>query len=383
MKIGFHSLHALVLMLVMAFGGWQYGRAAYSLESWMYPLGPGEFLQGFTTRAWQRQLDAAFSARGTLVGLSNGLRYLLFSSGGQQVRVGHGGWLFLAEEIQYEGQLKFGRAVDTSTAMATRLDLIAATSKALAAQGVEVFVVLVPSKALVHDPELGGGRFASHIEPRYTGAIAGLRQRGVNAVDVLTKFRGIAPSTDLYARGDTHWNSEGALLAAGEIAAAVRRSGLNLAAKEFETLEIGPPIARDGDLIRLMGVADMPPPLRPPADWVRQWTTREKAGAPAQLGLFADEAVPAVLIGSSYSNAGNFHGFLQQALRAKVLNAAVGAGGLLKSMTSYLQNDAFKHSKPKALIWEIPERILRLPLSTEREWLAKMGMQDPAAAARP
>jgi alginate O-acetyltransferase complex protein AlgJ len=71
---------------------------------------------------------------------------------------------------------------------------------------------------------------------------------------------------------------------------------------------------------------------------------------------------------------GNFHGYLQQELSAKVLNTAKDGGGLLQAGTSYLTDNAFQSSKPKILVWEVPERFLYSKLSDEATWLQKVGL---------
>jgi alginate O-acetyltransferase complex protein AlgJ len=52
-----------------------------------------------------------------------------------------------------------------------------------------------------------------------------------------------------------------------------------------------------------------------------------------------------------------------------VLNTAKDGGGFLQAITAYLKDDSFKTSKPKVLIWEIPERMLQSPISDEKGWL--------------
>jgi alginate O-acetyltransferase complex protein AlgJ len=86
--------------------------------------------------------------------------------------------------------------------------------------------------------------------------------------------------------------------------------------------------------------------------------------------------VPVVLTGTSYSLRANFAGFLQQALTAKVLNAAKDGGGFLLATTQYLKDDAFRSAKPKLLLWELPERFLYSPLVEEPQWLKNVGL-DP------
>ena len=99
-----------------------------------------------------------------------------------------------------------------------------------------------------------------------------------------------------------------------------------------------------------------------------------QTSADIAAGLFGDAAVSVTLTGTSYSLRGNFHGFLQQALSAKVLNAAKDGGGLLQATTAYLTDDAFKSAKPKILVWEVPERFLYSPLDDEPKWLKTVGL---------
>lgn len=131
---------------------------------------------------------------------------------------------------------------------------------------------------------------------------------------------------------------------------------------------------RPGDLIRLMGLEQVPNALRPKPDQEAPDLTIEKGAGKAQQGLFGDSAVPVVLTGTSYSMRGNFQGYLQEFLAAKVLNTAKDGGGFLQAITAYLKDDAFKAAKPKVLIWEVPERMLRSPLEDEATWVAKSGL---------
>jgi alginate O-acetyltransferase complex protein AlgJ len=86
--------------------------------------------------------------------------------------------------------------------------------------------------------------------------------------------------------------------------------------------------------------------------------------------------MPVVLTGTSYSQRGNFHGFLQQALSAKVLNTAKDGGGFLHGATQYLKDEAFRSSKPKVLIWEVPERFLGAEPEGEEKWLQTVGLRQ-------
>jgi alginate O-acetyltransferase complex protein AlgJ len=123
-----------------------------------------------------------------------------------------------------------------------------------------------------------------------------------------------------------------------------------------------------------MGLAETPKALRPRPDIETPVVTLQSS-ADSSAGLFGEMVVPIALTGTSYSLRGNFHGYLQQELSAKVLNTAKDGGGLLQAGTSYLTDNAFQSSKPKVLVWEVPERFLYSKLSDEATWLKKVGLQ--------
>ena len=72
---------------------------------------------------------------------------------------------------------------------------------------------------------------------------------------------------------------------------------------------------------------------------------------------------------------GNFHGYLQQALTAKVLNVAKDGGGLLQATTEYLTDESFRSAKPKVLVWEVPERFMFTKLDGEPKWLERVALR--------
>jgi alginate O-acetyltransferase complex protein AlgJ len=74
--------------------------------------------------------------------------------------------------------------------------------------------------------------------------------------------------------------------------------------------------------------------------------------------LLGEFEIPVTLVGTSYSKRANFHGFLEQALGARVLNAARDAAGFIQSANEYFSDDAFRSAPPRVLIWEVPERVL-------------------------
>ena len=81
------------------------------------------------------------------------------------------------------------------------------------------------------------------------------------------------------------------------------------------------------------------------------------------------------LIGSSYSVNANFAGYLQQALNAPLVNVAEAGGGFARAAQHYLNGKTFKETKPKLVVWEIPERVVGQPLNDDDKaleaWAAK------------
>ena len=358
-------LAAATLLGVMAAGAWQVLRAACVPGGLDVPRGAADFREGRTTGELQRLIDRNLPAREQLIAAANSARYLLTRGGGEKVRVGKDGWLFLTDE------LRFHPGGDAH--LQARAALLGAAARELDRQGTKLIVALVPDKARIHADKLAGGAYPRYLATRYPDALAAMRNNGVTVVDLLAPLAGGSKRETVYYRSDTHWNQAGARLAAQAIAAAVRQAGIRIEQTAFTTVAAGAPAERAGDLIRLMGLDNMPNALRPPPDVESPATTRQ-ASADAGGGLFGDAGMPVVLTGTSYSLRANFHGYLQQALSAKVLNTAKDGGGFLTAASEYLSNDAFRSDKPKVLIWELPERFLQEPLEKETGWLARVGL---------
>ena len=357
-------LAALTLGAVMLAGAWQMLQAAHHPDGLAFPRGWTDFREGRSTGQLEKQLDHKLPARPVMIAVANGARYLLTGGAGEQVRSGSDGWLFLAEELRYDAA--------GAAHLAARAELLAGATRALAAQGVRLLVAVVPDKARIYPNYLAGGVYPDYLRSRYPDALAILRAGGVHAIDLLTPLQGAARSAQVYYSSDTHWNQLGAQRAAAAIAEEVRGTGVELAASTFSS-SVGAPTTRPGDLIRLMGVQDMPAALRPPFDTEAPASTRQTS-VDAPSGLFGDVAVPVVLTGTSFSLRGNFHGYLQEALSAKVLNTAKDGGGFLQAPGAYFKDDAFATDKPVVLVWEVPERMLQAPLDKEAGWLASVGL---------
>jgi alginate O-acetyltransferase complex protein AlgJ len=359
------TIAAVVTIAVMLLGAGQVLSTLLSDTELVYPKTWLDFREGRTTGTLEKQIDHKLPARSDLIAAANSIRLAVTGGTGEQVRAGKDGWLFLTDEIRFES--------GSDIHMRTRIDLLAAVSTLLDQQGVKLVLLLVPDKARVHSDRLLTGRYPTSNESRYQQAIEQLSEKKVAVVDVLTPLRKQAAKTEVYYRTDTHWNQLGAKIAAYATAIAIGEMKIPIQKVAFESRESSDLTERAGDLIRMIGLESAPSFLRPRNDYEAAVTTTQTS-SDRPLGLFGDAAVDVALTGTSYSLRGNFHGFLQEALSTKVLNGAKDGGGLLQATKQYLTDEAFKTSRPKILIWEIPERFLQEKLDGENAALAQFGL---------
>ena len=282
------------------------------------------------------------------------LRWRLFGSGGPQVAVGCGGWLYLMEELR--------PWPDDEAAMTARAGALHRVADALAARGIALLLVVVPDKTRIEAASACGVPYSAQAR----GRLAAFRAKlgGLAAADVAAAFA--AAPGPVFQHTDTHWNQAGAALAARTVAAAVAQAPIRRG-RRFAT-ESSAEADRPGDLLRLMSlenVPDLPLPLRPLPDRERLDTTTQTEG-PEPGGLLDDAAVAdVVLLGSSFSVNGNFHGRLQEALGASVGQFGQEGGGFWRSARDYFRSAAFRETPPKLVIWEFPERVVGQPIVAE------------------
>ena len=126
--------------------------------------------------------------------------------------VGKNEWLFYNNEITDASQL---------TATNTSLDLIKRFNKVLAANGVELVVVMIPLKMRVYSEFLPDDiKINDYMASNYDRMSKGLRAANVTTADLNTAFVNSPKrnsETPLFFRLDTHWTPTGAMLAAETI----------------------------------------------------------------------------------------------------------------------------------------------------------------------
>src|SRR5277367_6359074 len=120
-----------------------------------------------------------------------------------------------------------------------------------------------------------------------------------------------------------------------------------------------------------------PFPLRPRGD--EEATTVIEQSAAANVGLLDETPAPQLaVIGTSFSRRANFVPFLSLALTAPVDNRAEDGGGVANAAIAYFANPEFLKSPPRAIVWEIPERMIEEPVSdADAHWADTLGEEQP------
>lgn len=350
-------LAGLAMLGVMSLGAWQAAQALQQPGLKDIPQTLTDVRSGVFGDQFSHFLDHNLPWRPQLIAWANAGRYVLVQGAGDQVRLGSDEWLFSVEEIEY-----FRQADEFQQ---TRVAVVAQLAEALKQKQVQLVIALVPDKARIQSGKLSGQHYPQWYQARYASILRQLQARQVAVVDVqqaMKAAQSAQPDLALYYRTDTHWNQQGAALAAQAIATTVKQKGWSVASVAFQTTATEAPAPRVGDLLRMMGLENMPDLLRPNPDVERTETTVKAEGAPS-MGLLGDVQIPVTLVGTSYSLRANFHGYLQAALSADVLNVAQDGGGFIQSMEAYIKDEAFRTSPPQVLIWEIPERVFSRPLA--------------------
>lgn len=298
--------------------------------------------------------------------------YLLAGSYGPQVRQGCASWLFLQEELQ--------AAARPAHNMRDRVAMVDKVALRLKREQVKLIVLMVPDKSRVlPQAECGLPRPVSY-QGRLPDWNAALRSRDILVADATPAMASLAEQGKAaYWRLDSHWTQAGAAVAAQSVRQALLQADALPTAELTSERVVQAPRARLGDLIRLAGLENLAPYWLPAPDIETPIRFRHAALASATgsdddlaAQLFGDAVrPPLVLVGTSFSHAADFEGFLSESLALPVINMARDGGGMWEAMQVYLSPAAGKREWPSLLIWEIPERYIQAPLSpAEADWLA-------------
>lgn len=306
-----HNLSGFFLILLLLCGA---GMSA----AYMPPL------KNFSEKAYNEALPLEQPSRN----LWGRAEHALFTEGRKGVVVGADGVLYSAEE--------FTCPRGWQTNLERNFIYISSIRQQMQVQGIELRILLVPSKLRVY--------------PQFTppSCRQGLYEAGRivtgDQVDLLKLS--MASHAPAFMLTDTHWSPYGVTLAAEALAKLA--PGLPKQTYELRLMGRG---QHKGDLLRyLPGVTIIAEPI----------LKREALATNASL---LDDTVPSVvLVGTSYSanRIWTFEDMLRFKLQADVLNMADEGLGPFAVMEKYLNSDSWRETPPKLIIWEIPERYLVL-----------------------
>ncbi|WP_161881958.1 alginate O-acetyltransferase AlgX-related protein [Deinococcus alpinitundrae] len=296
-------------------------------------------------------LDPGVPWRDASVNLWGGLNYRLFGEARDGAVIGKDGWLFTSEEFQ--------TSKTDPAEVAGKVEYVKQVRDELAKQGAKLVVALIPAKVRVYADELSGAKAPAVNAGLYENFRQQLTQAGIPTPDLASDLKAAKAQGDLFLHTDTHWTPLGAQVAAQALAPVVNELDLDLPTATYGASK-KPPVKRSGDLLRYVPV---PEGEGPPPDTVQEavYTRTDEGGG----GLLGDDSLAVTLVGTSYSavsknNAWHFDGALSRALNTEVLNAAQEGKGPIVPMREYLLSQDRKDNSPQVMIWEIPERFLRV-----------------------
>lgn len=305
-------------------------------------------LNGEASTAYEEKFDKELVHHSGAIHLWNSLGYVLFKEGKRGVLIGRDGWLFTDEEFFYPKNF--------SQNVFENKKYISETSQTLTGNGAKVLIVPIPSKSRIYSEKLGKYDFPDYWRSQYANLLDYLNEDNIAFIDLLSTFQEIKDK-NIFLKTDTHWTPMGARVAALKISQKVEGNWPYLSWNpEKITTTKGDEIKHEGDLMRYTVNGYSADMFNLKTDQFHFWaTTVEGEGS-----LFDNKMFPVVLVGTSFSanKLWNFDGFLKEFLGTDILNVSDEGLGPFETMQNYLDSNTYSKSKPKLIIWEIPERYL-------------------------
>jgi alginate O-acetyltransferase complex protein AlgJ len=335
------------------------------------PVSTGALATGGWERDLERQIADRFPLRRRLIESYDVTKYAwLGDVASSHVTRGADGWLFFGDE---ERRYDDGTFAPTGAQLARLAAVYQARADWCARRGIAYVFVLVPNKSTVYARYLPSS--VRHVTPTAGERLIPLvRARGVHAIDLRTALTEAAAhaTTELYSKGETHWNDAGAYVGYREIVRELRSAGAPHGAREMrlhgsevrDTIDpasLKPRIElADGDLDRLAGITplvhndilryDFPRHAHEAAPPAYPGDPIAGAFIPAAYAVNDPRLPKAVVFGDSFSIA--LRGFLAEDFSRTVI--------LQHGIASALQFDraAVEAEKPAVVIQELIERAL-------------------------
>lgn len=327
----------------------------FSESDWARLMQPGKILSGESTHEFIKLLNQKFVLGSTFSQIEHGIQWNLTRDLGLKVRAGCDDWLFYSEELEVHPA--------RAEAARFRVNLAASVAQKLRAQGINLLLVVVPDKSRIEAAHLCGLNRSPLFSKRASDFVNNLKRNGVERRDLTADL--MALSGEKYYRTDTHWNERGANVAAAAIAEQLTAlHWIAATGKEIVLSEMA--VERPGDLVHLAGLDKLPAILRPKTEWAT--TTQIAPLVVAGDDLFGDAGLPTItLLGTSFARNGNFASLLEQHLGLSVANLAKDGGDFAGAAKEYFTGATFHDNPPKLVIWEIPERVIEMPIKVEEQ----------------
>jgi alginate O-acetyltransferase complex protein AlgJ len=341
------KFNAVAFLIVIMSGSvlmlWHLAREGRSLT---HALREASWLDGSVTGTLDQRVAQAAPPAASVNRVFNGLLYAITGDPDPQVRSGCPGWLFLTEEVVETpgGERNFQQ----------RLALTRKLLRDLGRRHIELVTVPVPDKVEQAAGELCRLVVSRQARGRRVAWQQASADLGLHQVDLHAGW--VTPG---YWRTDTHWNREGARLAAQRVASEV--ATVIAAGDQSMQLEVSAAVhPRVGDLMRLAGIDRNSPPFAPAADLDHDeaLVIRHSGGL-----LDAAPAPEVMLAGSSYSLNSGFIDYLQLDTKHEIAQQSRSGGGFAGSVLELLTRHPERLEGIKLLIWEWPLRTLYQPLT--------------------
>ena len=294
-------------------------------------------------------------------------------AGNEQVYLGRNGWLFYRQDVEYVTGPPFLSPLQLKQRANAGLQpdpvkAIVDFRDQLAARGIELVIVPVPTKASV-EPEMLSTR-ASGAEALQNASFAEFQRQlasaGVRTFDptaLLMARKSAAPATPLYLGTDTHWRAETMELVTRELAASLP---LPPAAADSMLRVVPKEVTGVGDIARMLKLSDAQRLYPPETVTISQVVSGNNLWRP-------DPAADVLVLGDSFANIfslealgwGESAGFaehLSKALGGRKLDCILRNSDAAFATREILANELARGrdrlAGKKLVIWEFAAREL-------------------------
>ena len=212
------------------------------------PPSTGALATGGWQRDAEREIGDAFPLRRQLIQGNDRALYLgLHDVSSSRVIGGREGWLFLGDDER--SYLTGSRTLDDAQ-LAALANLFRARSDWCRGRGISYVFVLAPNKSTIYPQYLPSG--LRRAQPTIADRLLPLlRTRGIAVVDPRDVLLAASTKSEVYSKGDTHWNDAGAFAAYRATLDAIHGSHVRDAPPPERSTTV---VNESGDLLKLAGI---------------------------------------------------------------------------------------------------------------------------------